>query len=58
MKQLEPAIGMKYIKNDGKTGQEYAKSNGKQARVPPMFWRNEKEVPGSATLSIYCTYLS
>ena len=57
MKQLEPVIRMKYIKNDGKQVWNMQKAMEKGKGYPPMFWRNEKEAGGSATLSIYCTHL-
>jgi hypothetical protein len=56
MKQLDPTTSMKYIKNDGKQVWNMQKTMENRQGTPRLFWRNEKEVPGSATPSIYCTY--
>ena len=56
MKQLDPVTSMKYEKSSVKQVWNMQKAMENRQGTPRLFWRNEKEVPGSATLSIYCTY--
>ena len=57
MKQLDPTTSMKHVKSNGKQVYNMQKVRVKRQGTPRLFWRNEKEARGSATPSIYCTYL-